>query len=267
MFLLTLSFCLLGSCGVKEQSELILATTTSVQDAGLLEHLLPIFQKENACNVKVIAVGSGQAIRLAKDGNVDVILVHDPKSEEDFVKDGYGEKRVEIMYNDFVLVGPEEDPASITNQEDVTSALQKINSLKKTFVSRADESGTHKKEKFLWKLAGLKPGGEWYFESGTGMEATLRVANEKRGYCLTDRATFLSHREELDLVILFEGDKNLLNQYSVIAVSAERFPEVNYQLAQKFVSFLTSEKGQELIRNFGKERFNQSLFVPNAKRD
>jgi len=169
------------------------------------------------------------------------------------------------MYNDFVLVGPEEDPASITNQKDITSALQRINSQNKTFVSRADESGTHKKEKFLWELAGLKPGGEWYFESGTGMEATLRVANEKRGYCMTDRGTFLSHQKELDLTILLEGDKNLLNQYSVIAVSPEKFPDVNHRLALKFISFLTSETGQKLIGEFGLEKFGQQLFTPNAK--
>jgi tungstate transport system substrate-binding protein len=258
---------LLCSCGGGEESKLILATTTSVEDSGLLEHLLPVFETENTCGVKVIAVGSGQAIRLARDGNVDVILVHDRKSEEEFVKEGYGEKRIEIMYNDFVLVGSQEDPAGIRNEQEIVSALRKIDNLKATFVSRADESGTHKKEKSLWALAGVEPDGEWYLQSGTGMEGTLRVANEKRGYCLTDRATFLSHRKELDLVILFEGDKNLLNQYSVIAVSPKKYPDVNHRLAQKFISFLTSDRGQILIGEFGEEKFGERLFIPNAKRD
>ena len=217
--------------------------------------------------MKAIAVGSGQAIRLAKDGNADAILVHDRKSEEEFVKEGYGERRIEIMYNDFVLVGPEDDPASLKDEKEVASALRKVDNLKATFVSRADESGTHKKEKSLWALAGVDPDGEWYLQSGVGMEATLRVANEKKGYCLTDRATFLAHQEELDLVIDFEGDKNLLNQYSVIAVSPKKFPDVNYRLAQKFISFLTGEDGQKLIGEFGKEKFGQRLFTPNAQRD
>jgi tungstate transport system substrate-binding protein len=264
---LTLCFSLLVSCGGREGSELILATTTSVEDSGLLERLLTIFEAENACDVKVIAVGSGQAIRLAKDGNADAILVHDRKSEEEFVREGYGEKRIEIMYNDFVLVGPENDPAGLNEEKQVGAALRKIDSLKTTFISRADESGTHKKEKSLWALASVDPEGEWYLQSGTGMEATLRVANEKKGYCLTDRATFLSHQKELDLAILFEGDKNLLNQYSMIAVSPEKFPDVNYRLAQAFVSFLTSEKGQRLIGQFGQEKLGQRLFTPNAKRD
>ncbi|MGB7062849.1 MAG: substrate-binding domain-containing protein [Candidatus Zixiibacteriota bacterium] len=264
---LTLCFSLLGSCGGGEEGKLILATTTSVEDSGLLEHLLPVFETENTCRVKVIAVGSGQALRLAKDGNADAILVHDRKSEEEFVKKGYGEKRIEIMYNDFVLVGPENDPASLKDEKEIAVVLRKIDSLETTFISRADESGTHKKEKSLWTLAGVDPEGEWYLQSGTGMEATLRVANEKKGCCLTDRATFLSHRKELDLAILFEGDKNLLNQYSVIAVSPKKFSQVNHQLALAFVSFLTSEKGQRLIGEFGKEKFGQRLFTPNSKRD
>lgn len=264
---LILCFSLLGSCGGGEEGKLILATTTSVEDSGLLEYLLPVFETENTCRVKVIAVGSGQAIRLARDGNVDVILVHDRKSEEEFVKENYGEKRIEIMYNDFVLVGPENDPASLKDEKEIAVALRKIDSLETTFISRADESGTHKKEKSLWALAELSPEGGWYLQSGTGMEASLRVANEKRGYCLTDRATFLSHRKELDLVILFEGDENLLNQYSVIAVSPKKYPDVNHRLAQKFISFLTSDRGQILIGEFGKEKFGQRLFTPNAKRD
>jgi tungstate transport system substrate-binding protein len=258
---------LLSTCGGGEKGELILATTTSVEDSGLLDHLLPVFETENACNVKVIAVGSGQAIRLGRDGNVDAILVHDRKSEEEFVKEGYGEKRIEIMYNDFVLVGPENDPAGLKEEKEVGAVLRKIDSLETTFASRADESGTHKKEISLWALAGVDPDGEWYRQSGTGMEATLRVANEKKGYCLTDRATYLSHRKELELAILFEGDKALLNQYSVIAVSPKKFSHVNYRLAQAFVSFLTSENGQRLICEFGKEKFGQPLFTPNAKRD
>lgn len=267
-FLLLVPFLwLLVSCGGQDKSELILATTTSVEDSGLLNGLLLIFEKENSCEVKAIAVGSGQAIRLARDGNADVILVHDRKAEEEFVNEGFGQERIEIMYNDFVLVGPEDDPASLKDENEVVSVLRKIDRLKSTFVSRSDESGTHKKERSLWALAELNPRGEWYVQSGTGMEATLRVANEKRGYCLTDRATFLSHQKELDLIILFEGDKNLLNQYSVIAVSPEKYPDVNHRLALKFISFLTGEAGQKLIGEFGREKFGQQLFKPNAKRD
>jgi tungstate transport system substrate-binding protein len=262
LFLLLLSY-----CSKEQDNELVLCTTTSVEDSGLLRSLMPIFEKENSCNVKTIAVGSGQAMRLAKDGNADAILVHDRKSEEEFVKEGYGEKRIEIMYNDFVLVGPENDPAGLKDEREVAVAFRKIDSLRTTFVSRADESGTHKKEKSLWALANVDPEGEWYLQSGTGMEATLRVANENGGYCLTDRATYLSHRKELDLAILFEGDKALLNQYSVIAVSPKKFPHVNYRLAQAFVSFLTSENGQRLIGEFGQEKFGQRLFTANARRD
>ncbi|MFH0930859.1 MAG: substrate-binding domain-containing protein [Candidatus Zixiibacteriota bacterium] len=267
LLVLALFSLLLVYCGRGPEKELVLATTTSVQDSGLLEYLLPFFEKENSCKVKVIAVGSGQAMRLAKDGNVDLLLVHDPRSEEEFIREGYGKERVEIMYNDFVLVGAAEDPAGIKNQKDILSSLVKIRNLKKSFISRADNSGTHNKERSLWESAGVIPEGEWYLESGCGMEATLRLANQKKGYCLTDRATFLSHCRELDLVILFQGEKNLRNQYSAIIVSPDKFPEVNYNLALKFVSFLTNERGQKLIGEFGREKYGQALFVPNARMD
>ncbi|MDP2961065.1 MAG: substrate-binding domain-containing protein, partial [candidate division Zixibacteria bacterium] len=176
LLVLALFSLLLVYCGRGPEKEFVLATTTSVQDSGLLEYLLPFFEKENSCKVKVIAVGSGQAMRLAKDGNVDLLLVHDPRSEEEFIREGYGKERVEIMYNDFVLVGAAEDPAGIKNQKDILSSLVKIRNLKKSFISRADNSGTHNKERSLWESAGVIPEGEWYLESGCGMEATLRLA-------------------------------------------------------------------------------------------
>ncbi len=247
--------------GRGKRPQLTLATTTSVQDSGLLDALLSPFEAENRCRVKVIGVGTGQAIRLAKEGNADVILVHDPHQEEMFVEEGYGVRRYNVMYNDFVIVGPEEDPADIRGVKEGVKALNKIATSKSTFISRGDDSGTHRKERELWKVAGIEPSGGWYIEAGTGMVGTLRIANERRAYTLTDRGTYLAHRKELDLTVLVEGDENL---YSIIPLSKEKYPHINYQLAMKLIGFITGVEGQDIIRTYGQKEYGQPLFFPLA---
>ena len=250
----------------KDKPKLVLATTTSTMDSGLLDFLVPIFEKENGCKVQVIAVGTGAAIRYGKDGNADVVMVHDPVAEEVVVKEGFFVERKYLMYNDFVIVGPAEDPAGIKGLASATEALKKIEASQATFVSRADQSGTHKKEQRLWEVAGLKPKGSWYLEAGAGMEAILRIANEKRAYSLTDRGTYLAHQKEYDLPILNEGDKELFNPYHIMLVAPAKYPFVNYSLAKKFSDFLTSERGQKLIAEYGVDKYGQPLFYPAAEK-
>ena len=245
---------------------LTLASTTSTFDSGLFDALIPPFEKKFDCTVKIIAVGTGQAMRLARDGNADVLLVHDRKAEEKFVAERFGIERLDVMHNDFVLVGPASDPAGGRGLP-VAAALAKIAAAGATFVSRGDDSGTHKKELKLWKQAGLFPAGRWHMESGSGMEATLRIANEKTAYCLVDRATWLAHQKEIDaLAILVEGDAQLFNPYSVIVVSAAKFPWLNVKLATRFAEFIRSPKGQTIIRDFGKDKFGNALFFPDVLR-
>lgn len=245
------------------KQKLILASTTSTLDSGLFDVLIPPFEKKYNCTVKVIAVGTGQATRLAKDGNADVLLVHDPEAEEKFVTEGYGLKRLAVMHNDFFLIGPKNDPAEIKGLK-VLEALKKIPEKKLSFISRGDDSGTHKKELFFWKKSGIKPAGKWYLESGTGMEATLRIANEKIAYTLCDRATWLAHKKETDaLDLLVQGDPELFNPYSVIVVSPAKFPWVNYDLANRFADYLRSTEGQGIIKNYGLDKFGIPLFSPD----
>jgi len=247
------------------KQKLTLASTTSTLDSGLFDVLIPVFEKKYNCRVRIIAVGSGQAIRLARDGNADVLLVHDREAEEKFVADGYGVKRLEVMHNDFFIVGPKNDPAGIKGLK-ALAAFKKIFELKGLFVSRGDDSGTHKKELSFWKKLNLKPADSWYIESGTGMEATLRVANEKIAYTLSDRATWLAHRKEVDMLeILAQGDPELFNPYSVIVVSPTKYPWVKYDLAKKFADFLRSSEGQGIIRNYGVDKFGAPLFFPDVK--
>lgn len=250
--------------GKGKRPQLTLATTTSVQDSGLLDALLPPFETENRCRVKVIGVGTGQAIRLAKEGNVDVILVHDRIREEVFVREGYGVKRYSIMYNYFVIVGPEEDTADIRGGVEGVKVLKEIAISKSTFISRGDDSGTHRKERELWSVAGVEPSGGWYIEAGTGMVGTLRIANERRAYTLTDRGTYLAHRKEVDLTVLVEGDENLYNLYSIIPLSKDKYPHINYQLAMKLVEFITGVEGQDIIRTYGEKEYGRPLFFPLA---
>ncbi|MBN2345001.1 MAG: substrate-binding domain-containing protein [Candidatus Aminicenantes bacterium] len=245
---------------------LVLASTTSTLDSGLFDILLPPFEKRFACTVKVIAVGTGQAMRLARDGNADVLLVHDRQAEEKFVAEGFGVERLDVMHNDFVLVGPPADPAGVRGRP-ASEALRRIAAARAPFVSRGDESGTHKKELSLWRAAGIPPAGDWYMESGSGQEATLRIANEKKAHCLVDRATWLAHEKEADAIaILAEGDLCLYNPYSVIVVSRERFPWLNAGLAARFADFVRSSEGQAIIRDFGKDKYGTALFFPDVVR-
>ena len=259
-----------SGCGKKvensESGELILATTTSTLDSGLLDELLPAFEKEYGVKVKPIAVGTGEAIKMGELGDADVLLVHAKFSEEEFVNEGYGLERVAVMYNDFVIVGPDIDPAGTRGMKSAAEAFEKIAETGSAFVSRGDDSGTNQREKEIWEEAGIDPAGNsWYLETGQGMGQTLTVAGEKQGYTLSDRATYLSRKDTLDLVILFEGDKTLSNQYSAIVVNPEKHPalELNTEAAGDLIKFLTGEKGQEMIGSY--EKYETVLFHPNAK--
>ena len=201
-------------------------------------------------------------MRLARDGNADVILVHAPSLEEEFVAEGYGTKRYPVMYNDFVIVGASEDMVRIKDERDTSASLKKIATSKAGFASRADNSGTHVKEMALWQMAKVKPEGNWYIQSGSGMASILRIASEKKAYTLTDRGTYLAHQKELDLVILCQGDERLFNPYSIIPVSPQRYPSVKYDLAQKFIEYITGKEGQDIIKQYGVAQFGEPLFVP-----
>lgn len=249
---------------VPENANIILATTTSTQDSGLLDVLVPAFQVATLYNVQTVAVGTGQALKMGEEGNADVLLVHAPSSEVSFMDNGFGSDRRLVMHNDFILVGPQADPAAIQGLSAV-DALKAIEAAGATFVTRGDDSGTHKKELDLWKKAGLDPAGQaWYLETGQGMGASLIVASEKAGYILTDRATYLANQENLQLVILSEGDPTLLNVYHVIIVNPAKWPKVNQAGATAFADFLVSAEGQALIGSSGVDKFGQPLFTPDA---
>ncbi|HLW67069.1 MAG TPA: substrate-binding domain-containing protein [Gemmataceae bacterium] len=245
--------------GPPEES-LVLATTTSTQDSGLLDVLVPIFERQANIKVKVVAVGTGQALELGRRGDADVLLVHDPASEEKFIAEGYGVDRREVMHNDFVLVGPKDDPAQASGAKTAATAFGRIANQPSPFVSRGDESGTHQKEKEIWRQAKIEPRGAWYLQAGSGMGQVLRIANEKRAYTLCDRATFLPQRAGLDLDILLQGDPTLVNRYHVIVVNPEKHSHVHSQAARKFSDFLLSPEGQKAIAEFGRDRYGQALF-------
>ena len=245
--------------------ELKLATTTSTQDSGLLDVILPEFEKDTNYKVKVIAVGTGQAIEMGEAGDVDVLLVHSRTAEDKFVADGYGVDRRDVMYNDFLIIGPTEDPAGIKGSADTVAAFKAIAAKQAAFVSRGDDSGTDKKEKGIWEKAGIKPSGAWYIESGQGMGDTFLMADEKKAYTLIDRATYLALKDKYKLDIIIEGDKSLLNPYGVIPVNPDKYPNVDFEGATKFAEWLTSEKGQKMIGEFGVKEYGQQLFVPDAK--
>jgi tungstate transport system substrate-binding protein len=254
---------LFAACGGGD--DLLLATTTSTQDSGLLDVLIPAFEDACGYNVKEIAVGTGQALELGRLGNVDVLLVHAPQAEEEFVAEGYGVSRQLVMHNDFIIVGPADDPASAADADDALEALRSIADSDATFISRGDDSGTHKLELALWQELGLDPTGEgWYLESGQGMGATLQIANQRDAYTIADRGTYLALLEHLDLLVLLEGDPRLLNIYHVMQVNPDRFDGVNAAAAAAFVAFLVSGEGQAIIRDFGVEEFGQPLFIPDA---
>ena len=245
--------------------ELILATTTSTYDSGLLDALLPDFEKQTGYTVKVIAVGTGKALRIGKEGNADVLLTHAPAAEKPLVDEGWVVDYTLVMYNDFVVVGPPEDPAGLHEATSVADAFSRIAQVEALFATRGDDSGTHKKEQAIWKAAGLNPeGASWYLETGQGMGATLRVASEKGAYTLTDRGTFLALRETLSLDIVFEGDPVLLNIYHIMRVNPERYPHVNAEGGKALIAFFVDPAVQERIGRFGVEKFGQPLFHPAA---
>ena len=247
------------------QKNIILATTTSTQDSGLLDALLPLFEKKTGYFVKTIAVGSGQAMAMGRKGEADVLLVHSPEDEKTFMAEGYGIDRRLVMHNDFIIVGPPSDPAKIKGIKSVVEAFKKIAQSKSLFISRSDNSGTHAKEKAIWKAANIKPGGEkWYHETGLGMGQTLNVASEKKAYTLTDRGTYLALKKRIDLDVLAEDDAILLNIYHVIEVNQARFQKVNAAGARAFVNFMVSKEAQALIKTFGIDKFGSPLFFPDA---
>ena len=230
----------------------------------MLDVLLPAFKAKTGYTVQLVAVGSGQALKIGEQGNADVILLHSPAAEKEFVANGFGIDRRLVMHNDFVIVGRASDPAGIRGATPV-DAFQKIFASAATFVSRGDDSGTHVKELALWKNAGLNPVGKaWYLETGQGQGATLSIASEKGGYALTDRGTFLAYKSNVDLEILVQGDPFLLNVYHVITVNPEKFPNTNLQGAKAFADFITSDEGQKIIANFGADKYGQPLFFPDA---
>ena len=262
IILLVVLFFLTSCNPATPTKDLLLVSTTSTQDSGLLDVLLPAFTAKTGYTVQLVAVGSGQALKLGEQGNADVILLHSPAAE--IVANGFGNDRRLVMHNDFVIVGPVADPAGIHGETPV-KALKKIFASRVTFVSRGDDSGTHVKELALWKNAGLDPTGkDWYLETGQGQGATLSIASEKGGYALTDRGTFLAYKSNVDLEILVEGDPFLLNVYHVITVDPKKFPNVNLEGAIAFANFITSKEGQKIIADFGVDKFGQPLFFPDA---
>jgi tungstate transport system substrate-binding protein len=248
-----------------QEKNLILATTTSTQDTGLLDLIVPQFEKQSGFMVKTIAVGSGQAMTMGQKGEADVLLVHSPDAEKKFMEDGFGTRRLLVMHNDFIVVGPAADPAKIKGTQSSAEALKKIGSGGGTFISRGDKSGTHSKELALWKAAGVTPEGQaWYQQTGLGMGQTLNVASEKGFYTLADRGTYLALKKNLALDILVEGDKSLLNVYHVIEVSQAKWPKVNAAGAKAFADFMVAADTQKTIGGFGVEKYGSPLFFPDA---
>jgi tungstate transport system substrate-binding protein len=255
----------LPGCGPTAPRSLTLATTTSVQDSGLLDVLVPAFRASTGIEVRVVAVGTGQALEIGRRGDADVLLVHDPAAERRFMSGGYGLSRDEVMNNDFVLVGPPDDPAGAGGRTSMAAAFARVAGKPATFISRGDESGTHRKEEEIWGRAGIEPRGDWYVQSGQGMGAVLRMADQKRGYALADRGTFLALRPKLDLAVACEGDPEAVNLYSLIVVSPGRHPHVRRESAERFAAFLRSPEARALIAKFGVEEFGQPLFTPRGE--
>jgi len=251
-----------GGSASPEDPELLLATTTSTYDSGLLDVLVPAFEDSTGYEVKILSKGTGASLELGRNGDVDVLLVHAKERELALVEEGYFVDRRDVMYNDFVIVGPDSDPAGVRGMQSASAALEEIASSRATFASRGDDSGTHVKELALWRAAGVEPGGDWYLSVGQGMAATLRVAGEKGAYTIADRGTYISLEGELNLEVLVEGDPALFNQYGIMAVNPEVHPHVNYEGAKALIRFVTSEEGQGIIDGF--RRSGEQLFFPNA---
>ena len=249
----------------KAQKAVILATTTSTQDSGLLDVLIPMFEKKTGYFVKTIAVGSGQAMAMGSKGEADVLLVHSPAAEQKFMAEGNGVNRRLIMHNDFVIVGPPDDPAKIKGMKKASEAFKKIAASGSVFTSRGDKSGTHVKEMDIWKAAGVKAEGEkWYQQTGLGMGQTLNVAAEKKTYTLTDRGTYLALKKNLGLDILVEGDGILLNIYHVMEVNPKKWPKANFAGGKAFADFMVSKEAQSVIKTFGVDKYGSPLFFPDA---
>lgn len=266
---LTVLFLLWTALGLAQpaapaQPEVIFATTTSVQDTGLLDVLVPMFEKETGYRVKAVAVGTGQALALAGRGEADVILAHAPDAEKKYVSQGSLTNRRLMMHNTFLLAGPAADPAKVKDNKKAVDALKKIAAAKATFVSRGDDSGTHKLEMKLWGVVGVKPAGEWYLEAGQGMGKTLGIAGEKQAYVISDRSTYLAFQKTTGLSILLEGDPAFLNVYHVMEVNSEKFPKVNAAGGKAFADFLLSAKVQDVLKSFGKEKFGEALFYSDV---
>ena len=250
-----------------EERFITLASTTSTENSGLFAHILPVFTAAHGINVRVVAVGTGQALRIARNGDADVLLVHHTPSEEAFVAEGFGVERFDVMYNDFVLVGPKGDPAGIAGMKDAPAALARIAAAKSPFASRGDDSGTHKKELVLWKTAGVDvaaASGSWYRETGSGMGATLNTASAMNAYALTDRATWLNFANKGELAILVEGDERLFNQYGIILVNPEKHPHVKAELGQAFIDWVISPAGQQAIGDYRIK--GAKAFFPSARK-
>jgi len=247
-----------------QSSVVILSTTTSTQDSGLLDVLVPLFEKKTGLTVKTISVGTGQALALAARGEADVTLAHAPAVEKKYVEEGKMSNRRLVMYNDFVIIGPPDDPAKIKGVPKAVDALKRIAESQSRFVSRGDKSGTHVLEQALWKQAGIEPRGAWYIESGQGMGQTLGIANDRRAYTLTDRGTYLAFQKRVDLPILVEKDRPLLNIYSVMEVNPANGPRVNVAGGKAFAEFILAPETQDVIRTFGVDKYGQPLFVPIA---
>jgi tungstate transport system substrate-binding protein len=255
------------SCGpaAAQEKSIVVASTTSTQDSGLFGHILPMFKAKTGIDVKVVAQGTGQALDTGRRGDADVVFVHAKAQEEKFVADGFGVKRFDVMYNDFILVGPKSDPAKVKGSKDILAGLKTINDNAAPFVSRGDKSGTHSAELALWKAAGLDPAGTkptWYREIGQGMGAALNTASAMGGYVLADRGTWLSFKNKGDLEIVLEGDKRLFNQYGIILVNPAKHAHIKKEIGQQFIDWVISAEGQDAIRSYQID--GQQLFFPNA---
>lgn len=265
IFLLCVSILTLSACKAEEKS-FILATTTSTYDSGLLDYLLPHFKEKTNIEVKVVPKGTGAAIELAKNGDADCLLVHAKSKEEAFIEEGFGLERFDVMYNDFVIIGPKGDPAGLKEKanSDPVQAFKLLSETGSTFVSRGDDSGTHTKEKAIWSEAGIEPSGKWYVSAGKGMGDVIQMSEEMEGYTLTDRATYLSMKDKLNLEVVTEKNDILYNQYGVIRLNPDK-NDVKKAEADEFIQWILGEEAQKLIAEYGKEKFGQALFTPNAK--
>ncbi len=259
---IALSMVMLMIAPVHAEKRLKMSTTTSTQNSGLLDVLLPPFEKANNVKVDVLAVGTGKALKLGQNGDVDVVFVHARAAEDKFVAAGYGVDRKDVMHNDFVIVGPKSDPAKLKEAKTVAEAFKRLAEGKAPFVSRGDDSGTNKKEKAIWTLAGITPEGTWYLEAGQGMGPVLLMASEKQGYTMSDRGTYIAYEGKIKLPIVFEGDKVLFNPYGIIAVNPKKHPKAQYELARKFIDYVTGPEGQKIIKNYKKK--GKQLFYPDA---